>query len=96
MLDLLVPPLSVLAAGTVVGVAAAALMGSSALLPLLCCAAVFVVLVVTGMIQSRMPLRAVGYLAALPIFMTVKLALLAKTAIGGSNTWHRTPRSKDP
>jgi cellulose synthase/poly-beta-1,6-N-acetylglucosamine synthase-like glycosyltransferase len=96
ILDLLVPPLSVLAAGCIVGVATSVVMGSSALLPLLCCTGVFVTLVVTGVIQSRMPLRAVGYLAGLPIFMTMKLALLVKTALGGSDTWRRTPRSKDP
>jgi cellulose synthase/poly-beta-1,6-N-acetylglucosamine synthase-like glycosyltransferase len=96
ILDLLVPPLSVLAGGCIVGVATSVVVGSSALLPLLCCTGVFVTLVVTGVIQSRMPLRAVGYLAGLPIFMTMKLALLVKTALGGSDTWRRTPRSKDP
>ncbi|MBI1319202.1 MAG: glycosyltransferase [Candidatus Hydrogenedens sp.] len=96
VLDMLVPPQSllflVLAAGLVLGAIAGP--GWFALLAACACAAGFCI--ASGLILQRAPLQVWLYLAALPLFIAWKIPLYLKLlAQKGEQAWQRTPRDNE-
>lgn len=90
-LDLLVPPLSLLAAPVAIGLAAAALLGSAAATAVFSASALFLVAyVVRGWMVSGTGSRGLLALLCAPAFVAWKLAILAIRS--GPKGWVRTTR----
>jgi cellulose synthase/poly-beta-1,6-N-acetylglucosamine synthase-like glycosyltransferase len=94
VLDLCVPPLSVVALLSIVGLVLSVSISSVSATAFLAAIAVFTAAVVTGLVQLRAPARVWGYLVLAPVFMTWKLGLLLRIVSGPIRTqWQRTPRA---
>lgn len=96
LLDLCVPPLSVVVLLSVLGFALAFLVDAPSpwlfLIPL----AAFALSVVTGLVQLRPPFKTYVYLACAPAFILWKLTLLARLMRRpGQAEWRRTPRDAE-
>lgn len=96
MLDLFVPPLSVVVLLSLLGFALAFATTSPPPWIFLVPLATFGLAVMTGLLQLRPPFRTYLYIAAAPAFMAWKLFLLASIALRPAETeWKRTPRSSE-
>jgi 1,2-diacylglycerol 3-beta-glucosyltransferase len=96
LLDLLIPPLSVLVSLILIAFTLSALIGVGPLwihiLALLGVAAA----VTTALLQLRPPLRTYLYLLSAPAFLVFKVALILRLAITpSSGRWTRTPRDHE-
>jgi len=97
-LDLLVPPLSLLAGGLVLGTAAAAALvglgGAAAwvLAPWLLALAALALYVLRGWVLSGTGVRGLGALAWAPVYMVWKVGLLLRRPAHGRGQWVRTAR----
>jgi 1,2-diacylglycerol 3-beta-glucosyltransferase len=93
VLDLFVPPLSIIAVLSILGFALASFIGNPSPWLFVVPIGIFAVAVLTGLVQLRPPLRTYLYLAAAPAFLVWKLFLLATIALRPPETeWKRTPR----
>lgn len=97
LLDSLIPPLSLVIALILIGSMAGWLAGSTLLiLPFAFMALVFGASVLSALWQLRAPMRVLLLLAAAPVFVLFKLALLAKLAVSRhASDWKRTPRDAE-
>lgn len=98
LLDLLVPPLTVMLMLAVIGAGASAAFDQLPWLSFLLPIAIFGIAVLTGLVQLGAPRRVWVMLAMAPVFVVWKLILLAKVTFGSTETqWRRTPRDmKNP
>jgi cellulose synthase/poly-beta-1,6-N-acetylglucosamine synthase-like glycosyltransferase len=94
LFDSLVPPLSVVAALIFVGGLACWWAGATLLiLPFAFMALAFGASVLSALWQIKVPAKVLVLLAAAPVFILFKLALLAKLAVTRrTDNWKRTPR----
>jgi len=96
ILDLMVPPQSVLFLLLAAGMALAALAGPAWLALLAACAAAAAFCIITGLVLQRAPLQVWLFLAALPLFLAWKIPLYLKLlAQKGEHAWQRTPRDNE-
>jgi 1,2-diacylglycerol 3-beta-glucosyltransferase len=94
VLDLLVPPLSVVILLNLLGLAMAWWAGSGAAMVFAASLAVFGGAVVSGLIQNRAPGGVWWRLVAAPAFIAWKLVLLLRLALAPrTRAWQRTPRN---
>ena len=89
-IDLIVPPLSVLAVAVLLGCAASLVAASRALVAWLAAAVCLVVYVVRGWALSGIGLKGLSALARAPFYVLWKVSVLARRA--GTSEWVRTPR----
>lgn len=95
-LDLCVPPLSIVVLMTVTGLAVAPFLPGVPVAVFGAPVAAFGAAVLTGLIQLRAPAKVWLYIAAAPVFVLWKLALLFRVAAGPAETeWKRTPRDAE-
>jgi cellulose synthase/poly-beta-1,6-N-acetylglucosamine synthase-like glycosyltransferase len=96
LLDLLVPPLSVVLLLSLVGGLAAVVTGWLSPWWFLAAPCVFALAVLTGLVQLRAPAKIWGSLCLAPIFVVWKLFLLVRIVSRRRETeWKRTPRNAD-
>lgn len=96
LLDLLVPPLSVVLVLAALGFVGAWLAGGPPLWSFAVPVLVFALAVLTGLLQLRAPAKVFAYIAFAPVFIAWKLLLLAKIAFAPAETeWKRTPRDAE-
>ncbi len=93
LLDLMVPPLSIVILLNLTGLLLSWLAASASLWIFLASIAVFGLAVLSGLLQNRAPGGVYWRLIAAPAFVVWKLALLLRVAIAPApTTWQRTPR----
>jgi 1,2-diacylglycerol 3-beta-glucosyltransferase len=93
LLDMLVPPLSMVALATALGITASLLGAPLPLWPFVLALSVFAAAVITGLAQLKPPPRTYAYLAMAPAFVVLKLLLILKLALSpAQKDWKRTPR----
>lgn len=94
LLDLLVPPLSVVIALGLFGIGLAIWSGSASAWLLATILLVFALAVLSGLLQNKAGIAVYARLVGAPLFLIWKLALLARVRTAGApSTWQRTPRS---
>jgi 1,2-diacylglycerol 3-beta-glucosyltransferase len=95
LLDMLVPPLSVVILLNGLGLMLSWWLESGAWLVFGASILVFAAAVLTGLIQNAAPAGVYLRLASAPLFVVWKLALLVRLAIAPAQaTWNRTPRDR--
>ncbi|MBM9521192.1 glycosyltransferase family 2 protein [Desulforhopalus vacuolatus] len=96
LMDLAVPPLSLLIAAILFSLAASWLLFPSTLPIGFACLLISVIYVASGQLLMRAPLRLWCYLASAPVYIVWKMLLYLKMALRGSeNTWTRTTRKSE-
>ncbi|MEO6081345.1 MAG: glycosyltransferase family 2 protein [Steroidobacteraceae bacterium] len=94
LLDMLVPPLSVVVMLDILGLAVGWWVAREAVAVFGGSLAIFGLAVLTGLILNRAPPGVYWRLASAPLFMVWKLGLLVRLALMPAETnWHRTPRN---
>ena len=96
LMDLLVPPLSVILSFAVIGFLGSLLIAGPPPLGFAVPIAAFAIAVMTGLIQLRAPPKVFVYIGLAPVFIAWKLCLLVRTALAPAQTeWKRTPRDAE-
>lgn len=92
LLDLMVPPLSVVVLLNLLGLALAVVAGTSAWGVFAASLAIFAAAIVTGLLQNRAPAGIWLRLLATPAFVAWKVLLLVRVMLFPVRGWQRTPR----
>jgi cellulose synthase/poly-beta-1,6-N-acetylglucosamine synthase-like glycosyltransferase len=95
VIDLLVPPLTVVVAINLVGIGLSLVSGGLPIGVFVFSLACFASAVLTGLVQNRASAATYGLLVGAPLFMLWKLVLLSRLAVSPTPTaWNRTPRDR--